>query len=385
VSSVRVTTPQATYDVTIAPGLLHTLYPRLRKLNAGRPPKTFVVTSPNIWALWHQPFLSSFPAEMQPTILFHPAGERFKRLAQVESLAEQLVHAGADRDTILLAFGGGVIGDLTGFLAAIYMRGIRYVGIPTTVLAQVDSSLGGKTGVNLVAGKNLIGSFHHPLAVFSDIDILRTLPPAELRSGLQEAVKAGIIYDAKLFRYLEQNADEILDTRNFPRPAPSASKNEAPAAWDSTALARVITSSVRVKADVVSKDEKESGLRMILNFGHTIGHAVEAATNYSKLLHGEAVAWGSIAALHVSLNRGRITHEEFARMANLILRYGPVPQFRADARKLVALTSGDKKKRSGRRAFVLTTGIGQTEIAYDVTDAELVTATQSMLDDMRGA
>jgi 3-dehydroquinate synthase len=379
VSQVRVTTPQATYDVTIAPGLLRTLYPRLRKLNAGKPPKTFVITSPNIWALWHKPFLASFPADQQPTALFHPAGERYKRLAQVESLANQLVHAGADRDTILLAFGGGVIGDLTGFLAAIYMRGIRYVGIPTTILAQVDSSLGGKTGVNLLAGKNLIGSFHHPLAVFSDIDTLRTLPPAELRSGLQEAVKAGIIYDAKLFRYLEQNAYSILGSVTE-----TGAPHLASEMWDSATLQKVVTASVKVKADVVSKDEKESGLRMILNFGHTIGHAIEAATHYRKLLHGEAVAWGSIAVLHVSLNRGQITHEEFARMANLILRYGPVPPFRADPAKLVALTSGDKKKRSGRRAFVLTTGIGRTEIAYDVTDAELLTATAAMLTDMQG-
>jgi 3-dehydroquinate synthase len=365
VSTVRVTTPQATYDVTIASGLLRTLYPRLRKLNSGRPPKTFVVTSPGIWALWHKRFLASFPPDQQPAALFLPPGERHKRLAQVEALAEQLVHAGADRDTILLAFGGGVIGDLTGFLAAIYMRGIRYVGVPTTILAQVDSSLGGKTGVNLLAGKNLIGSFHHPLAVFSDIDTLATLAPRELKSGLQEAIKAGIIYDAKLFRYLEQNTETVL-------------------ALDRASLTRVITASVRVKADVVSKDEKESGLRMILNFGHTIGHAIEAATHYRKLLHGEAVAWGSIAALHVSLNRGRINHEEFARMANLILRYGPIPPFRADPAKLVALTSGDKKKRSGRRAFVLTTGIGATEIAYDVTDAELLTATKSMLATMQG-
>jgi 3-dehydroquinate synthase len=364
VSSIRVTTPQANYDVAIAPGLLRTLYPRLRKLNAGRPPKTFVITSPGIWALWHDRFLASFPADARPPVLFLPAGERYKRLATVESLAQQLVLAGADRDGILLAFGGGVIGDVTGFLAAIYMRGIRYVGLPTTILAQVDSSLGGKTGVNLATGKNLIGSFHHPLAVYSDIDTLRTLLAAELRAGLQEAVKAGIIYDAKLFRYLEQNAKVIL-------------------AYDLVSLGRVITASVKVKADVVSKDERESGLRMILNFGHTIGHAIEAATHYRKLLHGEAVAWGSIAALHVSLNRGRITNEEFARMANLILRYGPIPTFRADPIKLVALTSGDKKKRSGRRAFVLTTGIGHTEIAYDVTDAELLAATQAMLADMR--
>jgi 3-dehydroquinate synthase len=386
VSSIRVTTPQATYDVTIAPGLLRTLYPRLKKLTPGKSPKTFVITSPNIWALWHKLFLASFPDSegQQPTTLFLPAGERHKRLAQVESLAQQLALAGADRDSFLLAFGGGVIGDVTGFLAAIYMRGIRYVGIPTTILAQVDSSLGGKTGVNLLAGKNLIGAFHHPLAVLTDIDLLRTLPPAELRAGLQESVKAGIIYDAKLFRYLEHNADAILGTISNLNPGGKEHRPSKPVVADSKALQKVITASVRVKADVVSKDEKESGLRMILNFGHTIGHAIEAATHYRKLLHGEAVAWGSIAALHVSLNRRRITQKDFDRMSTLILRYGPIPPFRADPAKLVALTSGDKKKRSGRRAFVLTTGIGHTEIAYDVTDAELLTATKSMLTTMRG-
>jgi 3-dehydroquinate synthase len=383
VPSIRVTTPQASYDVTIAPGLLRTLYPRLRKLNAGRPPRTFVVTSPNVWALWHKSFLASFPADDQPTVLFLPAGERHKRLAQVESHAQQLALAGCDRDSILLAFGGGVIGDLAGFLAAIFMRGIRYVGIPTTVLAQVDSSLGGKTGVNLLVGKNLIGSFHHPLAVFSDIDLLRTLPPAELRAGLQESIKTGIIHDAKLFRYLEQKASQIIG---------SGEESGAPhldsEMWVPTAHQTVIAASVRVKADVVSQDEKESGLRMILNFGHTIGHAIEAATHYRKLLHGEAVAWGSIAALHLSLNRGRITHEEFARMANLILRYGPIPPFKiaatpqAAAARLVALTAGDKKRRSGRRAFVLATAIGRTEVVYDVTDAELQAATTAMLTDM---
>jgi len=364
VSSILVTTPAATYDVTIAPGLLRTLYPRLRKLRPGKTPRLYVVTSSTIWALWHKAFLASFPEAQQPTVLFLPEGERHKRLATVESLAQQLALAGADRDSILLAFGGGVIGDVTGFLAAIYMRGIRYVGLPTTLLAQVDSSLGGKTGVNLPAGKNLIGSFHHPLAVFSDIDLLATLPPAELRAGLQEAIKSGIIHDAKLFRYMEHNADLILSANQ-------------------TALARVVAASVRVKAEVVSEDEKESGLRMILNFGHTIGHAIEAATHYRKLLHGEAVAWGMIAALHVSLARQRITHDEFARMANLILRYGPIPTFKADPARLVALTSADKKKRSGRRAYVLATSIGRTEVAYDVTDAELIAATQAMFTTMQ--
>ncbi|HUD23116.1 MAG TPA: 3-dehydroquinate synthase [Acidobacteriaceae bacterium] len=364
VSSIRVTTPAATYNVHIAPGLLHKLYPRLRKLTPGKTPRLFVVTSPQIWALWHKAFLASFPATQQPTVLFLPAGESHKRLASVESLAQQLSLAGADRDSILLAFGGGVIGDVTGFLAAIYMRGIRYVGLPTTLLAQVDSSLGGKTGVNLLAGKNLIGAFHHPLAVYADIDLLGTLPAAELRSGLQEAIKAGIIYDAKLFRYMELNATDILSGK-------------------SSILARVVTASVRVKAEVVSQDEEESGLRMILNFGHTIGHAIEAVTHYRKLLHGEAVAWGMIAALHVSLARQLVKPDEFARMANLILRYGPIPPFKADPAKLVALTSSDKKTRSGRRAFVLAAGIGRIEVHYDVTDAELLVATAAMLKTMQ--
>jgi 3-dehydroquinate synthase len=386
--TIPVTTPQATYEVAIVPGLLSTLHSRLRKLTAPKSPRTFVITSPEIWALWHDAFLASFPSNQQPTTLFLPAGESNKRLATVESLAL----AGADRDSLLLAFGGGVIGDVTGFLAAIYMRGIGYVGIPTTLLAQVDSSLGGKTGVNLLAGKNLIGAFHHPLAVYSDIDVLSTLPPRELRSGLQEAIKSAIIRDPKLFRYLEQSEKAILSEPGDPTLAPKQpfSTGSAPHRTEprpllssSKALEKVVTACVRIKAEVVAADEKESGLRMILNFGHTIGHAIEAATHYRKLLHGEAIAWGMIAALHVSLARRRITPRDFDRMTRLILRYGPIPAFKAPAEELVALTSADKKTRSGRRAFVLTTGIGSTEIAYDVTDAELLTATQAMLRQMR--
>ena len=363
---IPINTPSATYNVTIAPNLLPTLHPRLRKLNPGKPFRPFIITSPNIWALWSKPFLASF--KEPPTVLFHPAGERHKRMASVESLAQQLSTAGADRDALLLAFGGGVIGDITGFLAAIYMRGIRYVQVPTTLLAQVDSSIGGKTGVNLATGKNLIGSFHHPQAVFSDTNLLRTLPTAELRAGLQESIKAGVIYDAKLFRYMEQSAEAILSTKRNADPTP---------------LAKVVAASVRVKAEVVSKDEKESGLRMILNFGHTIGHAIEAATDYTQLLHGEAVAWGSIAALNVARARNTLTQKDTERVTNLILRYGPLPPFKATAEKLVALTSRDKKNRSGIRSFILPTAIGHTEIVHDVTEPELLAATQSMLTLMR--
>jgi 3-dehydroquinate synthase len=370
---IPVNTPSATYDVTIAPNLLRTLHPRLRKLNPEKPFRPFVITSPDIWALWSKPFLASFPKNQEPpTVLFLPSGERHKRLTSVESLAQQLSTAGADRDALLLAFGGGVIGDITGFLAAIYMRGIRYVQIPTTLLAQVDSSIGGKTGVNLAAGKNLIGSFNHPQAVLADTNLLATLPPAQLRAGLQESIKAGIIYDAKLFRYMEQNAEAILSTSN-------ATKKGA----DPKALTHVVAASVRVKASVVSQDEKESGLRMILNFGHTIGHAIEAATNYKQLLHGEAVAWGSIAALHVARARNTLTQKDTERVTNLILRYGPLPKFNATAKKLVALTARDKKNRSGIRSFVLPTAIGTTEIVRNVTEPELLAATEAMLTLMR--
>jgi len=359
---IPVKTPSAAYDVTIASGMLRTLRPRLEKLNQGKPFRPFVVTSPEIWGLWQKQLLASF--KESPTVLFLPAGERHKRMASVESLAQQLATSGADRDSLLIAFGGGVIGDLTGFLAAIYMRGIRYVQVPTTLLAQVDSSIGGKTGANLAAGKNLIGSFYHPQAVLADTDVLGTLPAAELRAGLQESIKAGIIRDAKLFTYMEKNAAAILSA-------------------EPKAITHVVAASVRVKADVVSKDEKESGLRMILNFGHTIGHAIEAATNYKQLLHGEAVGWGSIAALNVALARKTITLAQAERMTTLILRYGPLSPFKATAQKLVALTARDKKNRSGVRSFVLPKGIGATQIVRDVTEAELLAATESMLALMR--
>ena len=368
--TIHLATPSASYPILVGRDLLSTLHPRIRKITAGKPFRPFLVTSPNIWRLHSHRVRASFPEAQSPTVLFLPPGEKHKRLAAVESLAEQLARHGADRDSLLLAFGGGVIGDITGFLAAIYMRGIPYIQLPTTLLAQVDSSIGGKTGVNLAAGKNLVGSFHHPLAVFADVDLLITLPPAELRAGLQEAVKAGIIYSPTLFRLLETNLDRISARTSPP---------------DLALLARVITASIQVKAEVVARDEKESGLRMILNFGHTIGHAVEAVTGFSKLLHGEAVAWGSIAALHLGLARGTITSAQFSRMANLILALGPLPRFSATPEKLVALTASDKKTRSGRRAFILPHAIGKVEVVYDVTDQELLQASQSMLGDMRAA
>ncbi|MDQ2926253.1 MAG: 3-dehydroquinate synthase, partial [Acidobacteriota bacterium] len=317
-------------------------------------------TSPEIWHLHSERFLASFATP--PVVLTVPAGEQHKRLATIERLAEEMSAARADRDAVLIAFGGGVIGDMTGFLAAIYMRGIRYIGVPTTLLAQVDSSLGGKTGVNLATAKNLIGSFHHPLAVFADIDILATLPPAELRAGLQESVKAGIIRDRALFDFLETHSAEVLR-------------------GDPEALTEVVTSSVRMKAAVIAEDEAESdgGVRMLLNLGHTFGHAIESATGYTQLLHGEAVAWGMVAAIRIALARRLVTSNDAAKMLHVIRAYGPLHLFTANASMLVANTAKDKKNRGDTRSFVLPIGIGDATVVHDVSEAELLLAAQQIV------
>jgi len=212
--------------------------------------------------------------------------------------------------------------------------------------------VGGKTGANLAAGKNLIGSFHHPRAVFADLDVLQTLPDREFRAGLFESVKAGVIRDARLFRFMEENAEKIL-------------------ARDPAALERVIADSIRMKAGVVALDERESGLRMILNFGHTLGHAIEAATQYKKLLHGEAIAWGMLAALQVALARETVGPDQAERMEKTILAYGPLPPFRATPAQLLAAAGRDKKNRAGTRRFVLPKGIGDAIVVEDVKDREL--------------
>ncbi|MGB9029454.1 MAG: 3-dehydroquinate synthase [Acidobacteriaceae bacterium] len=353
--AIQIKTASTDYPVYIGRNLFRQIP---RKIQA--PGNTFILTSPEIWALWGKKFLAAFPQSAQPTVLFLPAGERYKRLAEAEKLAGQLANAGADRSSILIAFGGGIIGDLGGFLAAIYMRGIDYVQVPTTLLAQVDSSVGGKTGVNLASGKNLIGSFHHPRAVFADIEVLQTLPERELRAGLFESIKAGIIRDAALFRFMEHNAAAIL-------------------ARDPAALERVVVASVRMKAGVVAIDERESGLRMILNYGHTLGHAIEAATGFRTLLHGEAIAWGMLAALQIALARNTVAPDQAERIERTILAYGPLPPFRATRAKLLAAAGRDKKNRAGTRRFILPKGIGNAVVVENVTEAEFLSAINWLL------
>lgn len=367
--TIRVDTPSAKYEVFAGSGLLDSLAPRIEKIAGrlahpgGRARTVFVVTSPAIWALWGERFSISFAEP--PVALFLPAGEKHKNMRNVETLLRQMARAGGDRGSLLIAFGGGIVGDVGGFVASIFMRGIPYVQVPTTFLAQVDSSVGGKVGVNLPEGKNLVGSFYHPRAVFADTTVLGTLPERELRAGLMESVKAGIIRDRGLVRYMEEHADAVLGR-------------------DPKALEKVIAASIRMKAGVVGKDERENGLRMILNFGHTVGHALEQATGYKAILHGEAVAWGMVAALYAARQRGTISAAQMERLERLIYVYigerdGPLPQLNVRAAKIVAATGGDKKNIGGVRRFVLPLGIGDAGVVEDMTTAELKPAVEYML------
>ena len=360
--TIRVDTPSAKYDVITGSGLLRSLAPRIERVTGKLPRRVFVLTSPEIWALWGDAFLTSFADP--PVTLFLPAGEKHKTMQSVGRLLRQIVRAGGDRGSLLIAFGGGIVGDVGGFLAAIFMRGIRYVQVPTTFLAQVDSSVGGKTGINLPEGKNLVGSFHHPAAVFADIDVLGTLPDRELRAGLMESIKAGVIRDRALLRFLEDNVEAVL-------------------ARDAKALEKVIAASIRMKASVVNRDERENGLRMILNLGHTVGHAIEQATRYKALLHGEAVGWGMIAALYIAHRRKSITGAQAARVESLVHAYGPLPTLNLRTPRLIAATGSDKKNIGGVRRFVLPIGIGDAGVIDDLAPDELHAAVSYMLSEAK--
>jgi 3-dehydroquinate synthase len=304
--------------------------------NAG---KRFVITTEDVWRL-HGLTLETQFRNGNSEVLFFPGGESNKRLSAVETLAEGMITRGGDRTSIVIGFGGGIVTDVSGFVAATFMRGIPVVQIPTTLLAQVDAATGGKTGVNLASGKNLIGSFHQPEVVLIDPDVLSTLPEREYRAGLFEVIKCGVIRDTELFELLERDADEVL-------------------AMNPDVVDRLIAAAVRIKAEVVTADERESDLRRILNFGHTIGHAIEAETEYKRFLHGEAIAWGMLAATRIAVILGQLAVADGERIQKTICRYGPLPTAKdLDPQRLIARLSSDKKTLKGKVHFVLPVGIG---------------------------
>lgn len=279
-----------------------------------------------------------------------PDGEQYKTMEYLERVLDVMVANRLGRDSLVLALGGGVVGDLAGFAAACYQRGVDFAQMPTTLLAQVDSSVGGKTGVNHPGGKNLIGAFHQPVAVFSDTGTLATLPPRELRAGLAEVVKYGLIFDLPFLAWIEAHVDALL-------------------ALDHDALAHAIHRSCQLKAEVVQRDEREAGERALLNLGHTFGHAIETVTGYTEWLHGEAVATGMVIAADMSARMGLLAAADVQRVRELLQRIGlPVDAPKVGAARALELMSVDKKVRSGRIRLVLLERLGAARFTADYAD-----------------
>jgi 3-dehydroquinate synthase len=344
---IDVSTPSRPYTISIAAGLLDGLTAVLDA--AGTPPRRFVVSSPLVWRLHGERFAAACKAE--PILV--PDGERYKQLSTVARVYEALIRANAERASTLITFGGGVIGDLAGLAASTYLRGIALVHVPTTLLAQVDSAIGGKVGVNHALGKNLIGAFHQPHAVVVDPSVLGTLQRREFRAGLYEVIKYGMTSSPPLFERLVRHRKAIF-------------------ARQSEALIAIIAESCRIKADVVSQDERESGLRRILNFGHTAGHALESVTKYRRYRHGEAVGYGMLVAADIAVARGVLADEARQALASLIAGLGPLPSI-ADlsSAQMIEAMQHDKKIVNGKLHFILPTAIGAWTIVNDVSAAEI--------------
>ena len=348
---------QPPYAVHIGRALLAAAGARIAALDLD-PTHVVIVTSPRVAHLWGRELEAGLRrAKMKVSVLRIPDGEEKKNLKTVETLLRGLARLGADRRSLLVALGGGVIGDVAGFAAASYMRGVNVVQVPTTLLAQVDAAIGGKTGVNLPEGKNLAGAFHQPSMVLADTRTLSTLSGRQFRAGLFEVIKCGVIADAALFRFCENAAERrrIL-------------------ARDPDALEAIVTAAVRVKAKIVAADEREAGLRRLLNFGHTIGHALEAESSYRCFLHGEAVAWGMIAAAEIGANAGVTPPETAERIVAAVLSYGPLPPVKASPAALVRLLQRDKKTVRGVPHFVLARSLGKAEVVSGISSRIFIDA-----------
>jgi 3-dehydroquinate synthase len=348
---ITVAVPAHPYVVTIADGALDRAGRLLDEIKA--PERRVIVSSPLVWRLHGTQLARAMPGA-EPILV--PDGERYKHLATVTRIYDALVKANADRATTLVTFGGGVIGDMAGFAAASFLRGLPLVHIPTTLLAQVDSAIGGKVGVNHPIAKNLIGAFYQPDAVFVDPAVLGTLPRREFRAGLYEVIKYGMTSSPALFDRLAKDRKAV-----FAR-APEV-------------LIAIISESCRIKAEVVAADEKEGGARRILNFGHTAGHALEAVTKYRRFRHGEAVGYGMLVIAEVALRRGALAAADKKALADLIAGLGPLPPV-ADvpSSEMLEAMKHDKKTVAGKLHVVLPTAIGATAIVDDVSEKEMKAA-----------
>lgn len=341
---IRVELGERSYNIIIDSHILDGIGEELKGFEFS--PPIAIISNPTVYGLYgERVHVSIKNAGFDTITVIIPDGEEYKDLLWAQHIYGELLKHGLDRASTLIALGGGVIGDITGFVASTYMRGIAFIQVPTTLLAQVDSSVGGKTGVNHRLGKNMIGTFYQPKLVWIDVDTLKTLPRRELLAGLAEVIKYGVIWDKGLFKFLDDNKDRVLNL-------------------DRDALTHIIKRSCEIKAEVVSKDEKEMGLRAILNYGHTIGHAIETATGYTRYLHGEAVAIGMHLEARLSLMLNFIDENQAARIKTLIDSYGLPSEMPVDININSILSSMqlDKKAVAGELKFILPEKIGVAKI-----------------------
>jgi 3-dehydroquinate synthase len=350
---IRVELGERSYDISIGNNILDGIGDALKSLNLS--PKVAVVSNPTVLELYGGSVSNSIrEAGFDLLTVTIPDGEEYKDLIWLQHIYDELLSHKLDRSSALIALGGGVIGDMTGFAASTYMRGIAYIQVPTTLLAQVDSSVGGKTGVNHKLGKNMIGTFWQPRLVWVDIEALRTLPRRELLAGLAEVIKYGVIYDRELFDFLADNKERILGL-------------------DSEALTHVVQRSCEIKAEVVAKDEREAGLRAILNYGHTIGHAIETVTEYKRFLHGEAVAIGMYLEARLSRMLNLIDEGQVSQIKEVIDSYGLPSEKPANisAHSIFLSMQLDKKAVAGELKFILPEKIGSVRIYKGVSEEML--------------
>lgn len=340
---------ESAYPIFIGEGILGNLGEMLELYNFSG--QVVVVTDSNVNKYYGEALIKSlnFSKKSSQLISIH-SGEGSKSFRTIDKIVTQMLEFGCDRNSVVLAFGGGVVGDIAGFVASVYKRGIPYLQIPTTLLAQVDSSIGGKTGVNHPLGKNMIGTFYQPKMVWTDLAVLQTLPKREIICGLGEIIKYGVIRDPELFNLVEENLEEIV-------------------ALDLELVQEIVMHCCQIKAGIVAEDEKETGPRMVLNFGHTIGHALEAEMGYKKISHGEAVLMGMLVESKIALGLKILNKDDFLRIEGLIAKFNLSGKFKnIDLKRLFEFIKSDKKSSSGHTKFVLPRKIGEVEIVDEVEE-----------------
>jgi 3-dehydroquinate synthase len=351
---IRVELAERSYDIVVGSNIMEGIGEKLLPFSLS--PKISLISNPTVFSLYGERVTGSIKKagfDLQTVIL--PDGEEYKDIIQVQHIYDELLKQKLDRSSGLIALGGGVIGDITGFAASTYMRGISYIQVPTTLLAQVDSSVGGKTGVNHRLGKNMIGTFWQPRLVWIDVETLKSLPKRQLLAGLAEVIKYGVIYDSELFAFLELNTEKILNL-------------------DNEAIMHIIKRSCEIKADIVSKDEREAGLRAVLNYGHTIGHAIETVTGYTRYLHGEGVAIGMYLEARLSQLLGLVGPDQVVRIKALLESYGLPSELPDDIDKNNVLLSMqlDKKTVAGKLKFILPEKMGTVRIETEIPEKAVI-------------